>query len=156
VSRGSIPLYRSGARPGYSLEISTNPRRVIARKRPCELEVEFTPVACLVQTAEGAVHAQPGDAIVTGIAGERWSMSPARFGASYRPVPPTVAGQSGRYVSLPIEVMSVPMSGPFEVLLSDGRSRLRGGRGDWLVDYGDGGLGIVSQAIFPATYEIIG
>ena len=28
--------------------------------------------------------------------------------------------------------------------------------GDWLVDYGDGSLGIVSPAIFATTYEIIG
>lgn len=141
---------------GHSQEISTNPRRVLARKRPCELQVEFTPVACVVQTAEGAVHAASGDAIVTGTAGERWSMSPERLGASYRPVPPTLPGQPGRYVSLPIEVMALPMSGPFEVLLSDGRSQLHGGEGDWLVDYGDGSLGIVSKAIFARTYEIVG
>jgi hypothetical protein len=128
----------------------------MARKRPSELQVEFTAAPCLVQTAEGAVHAEAGDAIVTGAAGERWSMSPARFGRTYKPVPPTLAGQSGRYSSLPIEVMAVPMSGPFDVLLGDGRSRLHGGRGDWLVDYGDGSLGIVSRSIFATTYEIIG
>ena len=35
-------------------------------------------------------------------------------------------------------------------------SKLTGGAGDWLVDYGDGSLGIVSQAIFATTYEIVG
>jgi len=34
-------------------------------------------------------------------------------------------------------------------------SRLHGHPGDWLVDYGDGSLGIVSRTIFPTTYEII-
>lgn len=83
-------------------------------------------------------------------------MSPGRFGASYRPVPPTLPGQPGRYVTLPIQVMAVSMTHPFEVVLSDGRSRLHGKAGDWLVDYGDGSLGIVSKAIFAATYEIVG
>lgn len=156
MSAGAVPLFRSGGTPGHLAEISANPRRVLARKRACEVQVEFTPVGCLVQTAEGPVHARPGDAIVTGTAGERWSMSPARFAAVYRPVSPTLAGEPGTYVSLPNRVIAVPMPGAFEVLLVDGRSRLRGKRGDWLVDYGDGGLGIVSKAIFATTYEIIG
>ena len=28
--------------------------------------------------------------------------------------------------------------------------------GDWLVDYGDGSFGVVSDAIFATTYEIVG
>ena len=47
------------------------------------------------------------------------------------------------------------VAGALEVLLADGRSKLSGARGDWLVDYGDGSLGIVSEAIFPMTYEIL-
>jgi len=43
----------------------------------------------------------------------------------------------------------------FEVLLADGVSRSSGRPGEWLVDYGDGSLGIVSQPIFATTYEII-
>jgi len=41
-------------------------------------------------------------------------------------------------------------------MLADGVSRLSGHAGDWLVDYGDGSLGIVSPGIFATTYEIIG
>ncbi len=66
-----------------------------------------------------------------------------------------VAGQAGRYVSLPNRIMAVPMTEPFEVLLADGISRLSGRAGEWLVDYGDGSLGIVSQGIFATTYEIV-
>jgi hypothetical protein len=50
--------------------------------------------------------------------------------------------------------MAVPMTNAFEVLLADGVSRLSGRAGEWLVDYGDGSLGIVSEAIFANTYEI--
>jgi hypothetical protein len=150
-----LPLYSSTGRHGYSSAISADPRRVFARKREHEIEVRFTPVACTVQTSEGLVHAAPGDAIITGTTGEHWRVSRARFPDRYRPVPPTVAGQAGRYVSLPNNIMAVPMAEPFEVLLADGISRLNGRAGEWLVDYGDGSLGIVSEDIFAATYDII-
>jgi hypothetical protein len=41
------------------------------------------------------------------------------------------------------------------VLLADGVSRLNGRPGDWLVDYGDGSLGVVSPAIFAVTYDLV-
>ena len=151
----SLPLFCSSAQPGFSSVVSNHPRRVFARKLEREIEVRFTPVACTVQTSEGLVHAAPGDAIITGTAGEHWRVSRARFADRYRPVPPTVAGEAGRYVSLPNRIMAVPMTSAFEVLLADGVSRLSGRAGEWLVDYGDGSLGIVSQDIFANTYEII-
>ena len=152
----SVPLFRSSATPGYSSFVSTDPRRVFARKLVREIEARFTPIPCTVQTREGVVHARPGDAILTGISGEHWRVSRARFAEKYRPVSPTVEGEAGRYVSLPNRIMAVPMDGAFEVLLADGMSRLLGRAGDWLVDYGDGSLGIVSPAIFATTYEVVG
>jgi hypothetical protein len=150
-----VPLYCSSGQPGYSSRISDDPQRVEARKLEREIDVRFTPVACTVQTPEGVVHAKPGDAIITGTAGEHWRVSHSRFPHKYRPVPPTVAGEAGRYVSLPNRIMAVPMSEVFEVLLADGVSRLKGIPGEWLVDYGDGSLGIVSEDIFASTYTII-
>ncbi|MFL6600496.1 MAG: PGDYG domain-containing protein [Steroidobacteraceae bacterium] len=149
------PVFRSHAQPGYSTAVSTDPRRVLARKVVREVEVQFTSAACTVQTHEGVVHARPGDAIVTGGAGDRWRVSRGHFAEKYRAVPPTLEGQAGRYVSLPNTIMAVSMPDAFEVLLADGVSRLTGRPGDWLVDYGDGSLGIVSQAIFAATYEML-
>jgi hypothetical protein len=155
VSAGQVRLFRSSGHRGYSSEISTDPRRVFARKLEREIDVRFTPIACTVKTSEGVVHAAPGDAIITGTAGEHWRVSRARFPDKYRPVPPIIAGQSGRYISLPNRIMAVPMTEPFEVLLADGVSRLSGLPGEWLVDYGDGSLGIVSALIFATTYEIV-
>lgn len=149
-------VFRSSAQPGYSSEVSTHPGRVSARKLRREVQVEFAPTACTIQTPEGSVHARPGDAIVTGTAGERWRVSRAHFGQKYRAVPPTRDGEAGRYVSLPNPIQAVPMSQAFEVVLADGVSRLRGQPGDWLVDYGDGSLGIVAKAIFANTYELAG
>jgi hypothetical protein len=155
VTAEARPVFRSGAQRGYSSTVSGHPERVLARKMTREVDVQFTSTACTVQTQEGVVHARPGDAIITGSAGERWRVSRGHFAEKYRPVPPTVEGQAGRYVSLPNSIMGVPMRSGFEVLLADGVSRLRGQPGDWLVDYGDGSLGIVSQAIFATTYEIV-
>lgn len=102
------------------------------------------------------MQAHPGDAIVTGVAGERWRVSRAHFAEKYRAIPPTADGQDGRYISLTNSIMAVPMPEAFEVLLADGVSRLHGQAGDWLIDYGDGSLGIVAPAIFATTYELIG
>jgi hypothetical protein len=155
LSPGASPLFRSSGQRGYSKSISTDPRRVFARKLEREIEVQFTKVACTVETAEGAVQAKPGDAVVTGTGGERWRVSREHFAEKYRPVPPTLAGETGRYMSLPYRILALQMSDSFEVLLADGVSRLAGQAGDWLVDYGDGSLGIVSRDIFSTTYEII-
>ena len=155
MSPGPLLLFRSSGQRGYSNSISSDPRRVFARKLERQIQVQFTPIACTVQTREGLVHARSGDAIVTGTAGERWRVSRERFAEKYRPVPPTIAGESGDYISLPNRILALPMLDPFEVLLADGVSRLSGHAGDWLVDYGDGSLGIVSRAIFSTTYEIV-
>lgn len=155
MSSRSVPLYCSSGQRGYSNLVSGDPHRVLARKLEREIDVRFTPVECTVETPEGVVHARPGDAIVTGTAGEHWRVSRARFADKYRPIPPTVAGEAGRYVSLPNRILAVPMSESFDVLLSDGVSRLHGRPGEWLVDYGDGSLGIVSEDIFASTYCII-
>jgi hypothetical protein len=155
MNSGPLAVFCSSGQRGYSSRISADPRRIVARKLEREVEVRFTPVACTVQTSEGLVHAAPGDAIITGTAGEHWRVSRARFLDKYQPVPPTVAGEPGRYVSLPNRIIAVPMTEAFEVLLADGLSRLTGRAGEWLVDYGDGSLGIVSRAIFATTYEVI-
>ena len=149
------PVYRSTGERGFLSEIRSDPRCVRARKLEQEISVRFTLVPCEVQTREGLVHAVPGDAIITGTHGEHWRVSRARFQDKYRPLPPTVSGEPGRYVSLPNQILALPMEAPFEVVLADGKSRLRGHAGDWLVDYGDGSLGIVSQAIFATTYQIM-
>jgi hypothetical protein len=155
VQARPVPLFLSSGEPGYSRRISSDPHCVAARKLEREIDVRFTPAACTVQTPEGVVHARAGDAIITGTAGEHWRVSRARFPYKYRPVPPTVAGESGRYVSLPCRILAVPMTEAFEVLLADGVSRLTGRAGEWLVDYGDGSLGIVSEPIFASTYTIV-
>ena len=148
-------LFRSSGQPGFSPFVSEHPRRVVARKREQVIHARFAPDACTVQTKEGLVHAKPGDAILTGTAGETWRVSHSHFRLKYRPVAPVEDGEAGAYQSLPNRIFALQMQEPFEVVLADGISHLNGHAGDWLVDYGDGSLGIVTQAIFATTYEIL-
>ena len=148
-------LYRSSGTRGHLSEILDDPRHVSARKLEHQVRVRFAESDSIVQTPEGQVHARPGDAILTGIAGEHWRVSRGHFVERYRPVPPTRAGEAGTYASLPNQILALRMSEPFEVLLVDGVSRLSGRAGDWLVDYGDGSLGVVSPEIFAVTYQIL-
>ena len=150
------PHFKSAGKPGYTDEVGGNPRRVVARKLEREIQVRFARIAETVQTNEGLVHARPGDAILTGINGEHWRVSQERFPDKYRPTDSTAPGADGTYVSLPNRVFAVPMTTPFKVLLSDGESKLAGQPGDWLVDYGDGSLGIVSKRVFDLTYAVVG
>lgn len=149
-------MFKSSGKPGYTNEIGGDPRRVVARKLEREVQVRFATAPCTVQTNEGLVQARAGDAILTGINGEHWRVSQARFGDKYRPAEATSAGTDGAYVSLPNRVFAVPMTEKFEVLLADGESKLTGRAGDWLVDYGDGSLGVVSSKVFDQTYEVVG
>jgi hypothetical protein len=149
-------IFRSTGEPGFSSMVSSAPERVIARKLVRRVQVQFADADCTVRTPEGEVHAHAGDAIVTGVAGEHWRVSQRHFTDKYQAVPPTKSGQAGTYASLPNQIFAVRMREAFDVVLADGESHLHGRPGDWLVDYGDGSLGIISPVIFSTTYEIIG
>ena len=96
--------------------------------------MRFAREACTVQTNEGLVSAKPGDAILTGINGEHWRVSQARFPEKYRPAESTTSGEDGAYISLPNRVFAVPMAG-FEILMADGVSKLPGApaTGSWIM-----------------------
>ena len=126
-----------------------------ARKRPLEVAARFASAAGVMTTAEGDVHYAAGDALVTGAAGDRWPVPRARFLATYDPVAPTANGHDGTYRKRVALVHARRMEQPFAVPLSDARGTLRGGPGDWLVQYAPGDLAVVSGAIFAATYELV-
>jgi len=151
----SPAVFRSSGRDGFADAIESDPRHVEARKCPRTVAVRFAEDECTVLTSEGVVRARPGDAILTGPSGEHWRVSRAHFGGKYQPIAPVEAGDEGDYRALPYRVLALRMSEPFEVVLSDGVSRLHGQSGDWLIDYGDGSLGIVAPMIFADTYEIL-
>lgn len=133
--------------------VSGDPRHIRARKRRLAFSVRFATQDGSVQTLEGEVAVCTGDAIVTGVAGEQWPVGRDRFRARYAPVPQLAFGEEGIYESLPLPVLALQLDQACEVLLPDGRSRLAGQAGDWLVDYGDGSLGVVSADLFDSIYE---
>lgn len=53
------------------------------RKKPVVIEAYQTDVALDIKTLEGTMRAEPGDWIITGIAGERYPCKPHIFEATY-------------------------------------------------------------------------
>jgi len=137
---------------GQCPSVRGDPRTLAARKRRLTVQVAFADRDGVIQTQEGDVRMRAGDAIITGPSEERWPVSRPRFEAKYRPVPPGAPGAPGPYESLPRAVLALPLQEPFVVVLPDGVSRLHGHPGDWLIDYGDGSLGVVAEASFDAFY----
>lgn len=146
-------IFHASGMPGYSADLRNAPELVKVRKRSLTVKIRFTDVDCLVPTLEGDVVAKAGDAIVTGFAGEQWPVAREHVAAKYCPAAPCENGAAGIYLSLPVEAIALPMHSPFTVVMRDGHSQLSGNAGDWLVDYGNGSLGIVAASLFDATYE---
>ncbi len=56
------------------------------RKKPVVIEAYQTDTEVVIQTLEGAMHAAPGDWIITGVKGEKYPCKPDIFAATYDPV----------------------------------------------------------------------
>jgi hypothetical protein len=106
-------------------------------------------------TREGPVKYAKGDALVCGVAGDRWPVPRERFDTTYDPVTPLERGAPGRYTKRPDQVLARQMDQAFSVDLSGGRGTLSGSAGDWLVQYGSGDAAVVGNEIFAQTYELL-
>ncbi len=115
--------------------------------------MRFAPVAGVVNTLEGPVAYSEGDAIVTGVAGEQWSVARERFHHTYAAIFPTESGQDGRYVKHPHDVLALRLTKGCAIHLADGRGTLHGRAGDYLVQYRPGDCAVVAAEIFDDTYE---
>jgi len=69
--------------------------RYAKRRDPVEVEIAQAPG--VLATLEGEVGYNAGDALITGVKGERWPASRERFERTYEALPPTRPGESGRY-----------------------------------------------------------
>ncbi len=152
MSAAPVRRYTCTHGMGHCPAVRDDPHVIVARKRRLTVRVAFARENSAVATSEGDVRIVVGDAIITGSTEERWPVSRARFASKYRPVTPLTDGADGLYESLPRKVLTLPMRENFAVLLPDGVSELHGHPGDWLVDYGDGSLGIVAGALFDSFY----
>ncbi len=134
--------------------VSDLPASRRAKKRSGTVRVHFACHHGIVDTLEGPVSYQSGDALITGDRGETWPVRSSHFHAAYRPVPGVLPGTDGLYVRLPIVVWAVQSNDTCRVVTAGG-SVLTGKAGDWIVQYESGEYGIVEQGLFIATYEVI-
>src|SRR5205085_7690083 len=77
------------------LDLSEDRAAHRARKRDLVVRVEFAEKDGMLSTPEGPVHYSTGDALLTGIEGERWPVARDTFDRNYVPVAPTRSGKPG-------------------------------------------------------------
>lgn len=143
----------TGMRDMSGFDVRSSRHCMTVRKKAVPVRAVFAGHAGILATLEGSVAYAAGDALLTGVQGERWPVRRERFLGRYAPVPPTLAGEDGLYVKLPLAVSAMRMREPFYVELPQGR--LQGQPGDWLLQYGDNEYGIVAREIFEQSYDII-
>ena len=136
-----------------AFDIAGQPGAFLAVKRPLPVTVEFAEGEGRLDTREGEVRYQAGDALLSGIEGERWPVPRVRFFASYDPVAPLRAGQDGPYVKRHKAVWAWRSGAEVEIVLSAGRGTLRANAGDVIIDYGGGDLAVVTASIFEGSYQ---
>lgn len=129
-------------------------RHLIYQTRAIEVFVHFAEHAQTVETLEGPVSCQAGDAILTGIQGEQWPVPAAAFPNKYRPADDQQLGQPGRYVKQLARVRAVQLKSTQEIQLPGNRGTLQGKAGDWCVWYGPDDAAIVARDIFCESYEL--
>ena len=147
-------LFIARTTPGFQLDAARDPRVRAARKRALRVRVHFASAATTLATPEGGIAIAAGDAVIDDGHGRQWGVARAHFDAKYAPVAPGLPGDAGAYTSLPTEARAMQMSTPFSVRFADGVSELVGRPGDWLLDYGDGSLGVVTADVFVDSYDL--
>lgn len=125
--------------------------KVIKRKIP--VSVQFARHPGKIETLEGPVFYEAGDALLTGVSGERWPVSRKSFDASYLPVAPLNPGENGGYIKRPITVDAIQVAEPTTIILQAGNGVLHATAGDWIVTAPDGNQWVVADSIFQQTYQ---
>ena len=124
-------------------------------KKISTVAVEFSLSDRIIQTLEGEVRCSVGDAILTGVNGERWPVGRAHFDEMYEPAGELAHGCDGQYrKKSSAYTLAKQMDAPFTVRVGQG-DILVGKAGDWLTQYPDGQQGIVADDIFRKTYQRI-
>ena len=133
-------------------DLSRDPRALRVRKSPIAVRVAFAAAAGVCETLEGPVRFEAGDAILTGVRGERWPVRRDLFLASYEPLPRVPRGRNGKYRKVPAVACALRLERPCEVPVGWQHDPLHGRPGDWLLQYPDGSHGVIEDSIFRETY----
>ena len=115
---------------GFSDSVSRDPRHISVQKLPLKLNVQFVKSGVLVETLEGDVSEQTGDAIVTGLNAEKWPVLRHLFLGKYAPVSPTKLGEYGQYQTLQKVYNALQINENFVVALPGNESLLQGAPDD--------------------------
>jgi len=132
--------------------LAADPRALRVCKKPTSVQAEFAVADGVCETLEGPVRFRAGDAILTGIQGERWPVRRDLFMTSYQPVSPTGAGENGSYRKAPTLTYALRLDGSRDVPVSWRHDKLHGHPGDWLLHYADGSYGVIKDSIFRESY----
>lgn len=135
-------------------ELATDPKAVSAHKKALPVQVRFAANDGTLATLEGPVRFRAGDALLTGAAGEAWPVERHEFDQRYRSVHLHPDGSGGVFEHRGQPVRARRMDAAFSVRVGSAGDTLQGRPGDWLVQYGPRGWGVVAAEIFAATYAI--
>lgn len=123
------------------------------RRKPTPVDVAFARRGGVCETLEGQVRYHAGDAILTGMRGERWPVTRASFDTTYEAVPPTRPGHDGSYRKHASAARAVRLRHPVDVPVGREADLLHGKVGAWLLQYSDGEFGLVDDGIFRESYD---
>jgi hypothetical protein len=136
--------------------LSDSEEAVFVVKKIIPFSVTFVREPGILDTREGRVSYDKGDALLRGTRGESWPVAKERFLENYSPHSGTTPGEDGIYISRGTTPnLAIRIGQPFVVDLQKGRGTLRGERGDWLMQYSPGEFGIIGQEIFETTFEAV-
>lgn len=135
-----------------AMELKKNPDALIVVNKSIPLHVEFAKENGICKTGNGDVAYLKGDAIVTGVKGEKYPIPREKFDKTYD----LIDEENKLYVKKRIEMLAIQINEPFSVNVLWSRDLLIGKPGDWLIEYSNGEYGIIDGHIFKDTYDIIG
>ena len=101
-------------------------RKATYRTRPVEVSVEFADCEQIIDTLEGPVVGHLGDAIVTGVKGERYPQQLDKFDSKYEPIQGQQSHSNGRFTKRIKVVQAAQLHEPLDIELSNGRGALHG------------------------------
>lgn len=120
-----------------------------AMKKPVILDFYFADETHTISTLEGKVTARQDDAVLTGTAGESWTIKRTTFEETYNILGP------GKCSKKPIVVQASLMTSEFEVPVGWSNEPLKGKPGDWKLEYSPNDFGVVNSDIFNETYVLL-
>lgn len=125
------------------------PSAALYASLPVEVRVAFSSAAGTVQTLEGPQFHGEGDAIITGLKGERWPVLREEFERRYE----AITGQPERYRKRVFRVWAQQLTALRTVYAPSG-AELHGQAGSWVVHGPDEAVSVVDPEVFARSYAL--